>query len=458
MVTRYLAVTALSRIFKRQERPKDTLEDLGPDLDERERGFLMELVYGVLRRRDYLDRLLKDFLRKPSGLPDLTVNNLRVALYQLRFMRVPEWAAVDEAVSVEKRHRGGKAPLVNAVLRSYLRAGPAEPELPGDPVSRISVLTSHPEWLVRRWAARMGVEEAERLALKNNENPPLTLRIDIGRDEALRVLEAAGIDALPTPYAPSGVVVGQGETSALDGRGDARRQRVTPFNIPLPPSSYVVQDEAAQLVAWLLDPGPGERVLDACAAPGGKATHIARMMGDEGEVIAVDADSGRAGRIGENSRRLGLHIVRVVAGDIRRLEPGGAFDRVLVDAPCSSLGVVRRNPDVKYRHAESDLARLGRLQLEILTAAAGYMKQGGVLVYSVCSTEPEEGEDVVRFFLQSNPDFSIIKGHYDFLDDFAYNDDYGNTFYRTWPHRAGPRACGGYGMDGFFAARLKKGL
>jgi 16S rRNA (cytosine967-C5)-methyltransferase len=461
MTTRYLAVTALARILSGAERPKDALDSLGADLDERERAFLMELVYGSIRQRDYLDWLLAGFLKRPKGLSDGTINNLRIAAYQLCFTRVPDWAAVDEAVSIEKQQRG-KVALVNAVLRNFLRSRQkADIALPTDPIKKISVMTSHPEWLVRRWVSRMGIEDAERLAIKNNETPPLTLRIDGDREDSLKLLVADGIDAVATRHSLSGIVIrgrimAPGDDTASQVSEAVEQRRVTPYNIPLARSSFVVQDEAAQLVTWLLDPQPGERILDACAAPGGKATHIASLTKYKGEVVAVDSDEARAGKICENILRLGLGSVRVVTGDIRNCGIGADFDRALLDAPCSSIGVIRRNPDVKYRHNEADLARFGALQLELLNSVAGYIKNGGVMVYSVCSTEPEEGEDVVRAFLQSHPDFCIIEGVYDFLGVFAYNDGEGHTFYRTWPHRGGQGAYEGYGMDGFFAACIKK--
>jgi 16S rRNA (cytosine967-C5)-methyltransferase len=463
MNTRHLAVKALTRIFSDGERPKDVRDSLGANLDERERAFLMELVYGVLRQRDYLDWLLSGFLRKPSGLSGGTMNNLRVAVYQLCFMRVPEWAAVDEAVAIEKQ-LCGTASLVNAVLRNFLRAGrKSDAELPRDPIKKISVMTSHPEWLVRRWASRLGIEDAERLAVCNNQPPQLTLRIDTDREAALKRLAAEGIDAEPANYSPSGILIRGRRRVSEDGRDglnsdSAEPARVTPYNIPLEESSFVMQDEAAQLVTWLLDPQPGERILDACAAPGGKATHIARLMKDSGEVVAVDSDRARVGKIHENISRLGLTSVRIVSEDVRHLNFASDFDRVLVDAPCSSLGVIRRNPDVRYRHAEADLARFGALQLELLQSASGFIKKDGVMVYSVCSTEPEEGENVVRAFLQSHPNFSIIEGVYGFLGDFAYDDGNGHIFYRTWPHRTGRSACEGCGMDGFFAARIQRDI
>jgi 16S rRNA (cytosine967-C5)-methyltransferase len=389
------------------------------------------------------------------------MDNLRIALYQLRFTRVPEWAAVDEAVNIEK-HLGGKAELVNAVLRNYQRKGEKNDRpLPGDPAKKIAVAASHPEWLVRRWISRFGMKEAEELALANNEIPPLTLRVEGDRDNLLAILTRNGIDAAATRYSPSGILI-MGRKSDTSGGGavtDKKAEeggRVTHGNLPLDTASFIIQDEAAQLVTWLLDPRPGERVLDACAAPGGKTTHIASLMKDRGEVVAAEIDPGRAGRISDNIIRLGLKSVNIAPGDIRGGSVAGMFDRVLLDAPCSSIGVIRRNPDVKYRHKESDPGRFGALQLGLLTKVAAHVKKGGTMVYSVCSTEPEEGEDVIRAFLQACPDFSIIEGAYEFLKPFSFKDRHGHIFYRTWPHKAGSEHEGRYGMDGFFAARLKK--
>lgn len=443
MSTRSLAVQALTRIFAAAEgtsnKPKEVLEALSGQLDDRERSFLMEIVYGVLRYRDCLDWILGKFLDKPSSLPQHTINNLRIAVYQMRFMRVPEWAAVNESVNIEKgrKDRKGKAGLVNAVLRNYLRQSKdiGDPD-EKDAVSYISITTSHPAWLVRRWIARLGQEEALKLAQANNEIPSLTLRMDGDRKTAVKTLVDSGIEARETIYSPAGIIL----------------KGITPRQVPLDASSYVIQDEAAQLVAYLLDPMPGERVLDACAAPGGKTTHIARLMQDEGEVAAVEVDPERVRRLRDNVSRLGLKSVTVVRGDIKKDAVSGMFDRVLLDAPCSSIGVIRRNPDVKYRHEEKDLARFRSIQTGLMDSAAGLLKPGGIMVYSVCSTEPEEGEDAVNSFLQSHADFSIIQGAYSFLDKFAYHDEAGHLFYRTWPHRNGPA----YAMDGFFAARLER--
>jgi len=447
MSTRKLALAALAVIFTGAEKPKDALDRLSGALDDREKAFLKELVYGVLRYRDNLEWVLSHFLKKPSDLGADTRNNLRMAVYQLRFMRVPQWAAVNEAVTIEKS-AGGKAALVNAVLRNYLRRSReiGEPR-GGDAVKDIATITSHPAWMIRRWTERIGSDEALQLAHSNNDIPPITLRIDGDRGEALKVLSENGIDAVGTPFSPCGITI-MGSRRESDGAGGSEYRRITPRRIPLDPSMYVIQDEAAQLMGYLLDPHAGERVLDACAAPGGKTTHLARLMQDKGAVTSVDTDAGRLLKLEENVKRLGLFSVAIIRGDIRRVAIEGRFDRILLDAPCSSIGVIRRNPDVKYRHAESDLKRLQALQLDLLGHVSGYLNPGGIMLYSVCSTEPEEGEQVARNFLHSHGDFSIIEGAYAFLERFAFRDEDGSLYYRTWPHRDK--------MDGFFAVRFRR--
>jgi len=437
------AVVALNKIFKRGKKPREVLEALSWENDKRERAFLMELVYGVLRYRDLLDWMLKDFLRKPAGLSFDTINNLRIAVYQIAYMRVPEWAAVNEAVDVEKAQRG-KTSLVNAVLRNFLRRR----ESISPPEDDLAIATSHPGWLIKRWVKRFGPEGALRLAKKNNEIPTLTLRIDEApaRERALSVFASKGVQVHKTLYSPSGLVL-------EDLHSFSELQSLLDF-------PCLIQDEAAQLITFLLAPCPEEIVLDACAAPGGKTIHIAELMRDKGKVVAVETEERRIRQLEENITRLGLHSVAVVPGNLRDAEAGirraagcepasssCLFDRILLDAPCSALGVIRRNPDVKYRHRPRDLQKFRENQLALLRAASRYLKAGGSIVYSVCSTEPEEGEEVIGAFLHSNQNFSIIRGEHDFLRPFEYGDS-GRVFYRTFPHE--------HDMDGFFAARLKR--
>lgn len=429
--TRHIAVTSLIKILNKAMKPKEALDELAVDLDKRDRAFVMELVYGVLRYRDYLDRLLKRFIKKPSGISQFTFNNLRSALYQIEYMRVPERAAVNEAVNLE-RFSEGKRGLVNAVLRNYLRKRDSidlSSEIE-DPIEFISITTSHPKWLVKRWVERFGYDAALKLAEANNIIPPVVFRADSegSREYILKALIGKGIEAHPTQFSPVGIVL---------------KEFPLALNSELLTHNLFIQDEAAQFVVYLLNPRPGERVLDACAAPGGKTTHIAQLMKDSGEIVSVESDDRRIGKLRENVSRLGHNSVRIINADVGVLEQSG-FDRILLDAPCSSIGVIRRNPDVKYRHSEKDIARYHIVQSDLLNAVSRLLKTGGTMVYSVCSTEPEEGEDVIKEFLQQKPNFSIIKGDYDFMRPFEGQEG----FYRTFPHT--------HGMDGFFAARLKK--
>ncbi len=433
--TRQQALEALLDVFRGKALTKRSVESRATSLDRRDRSFLMEIVYGVVRFRDRLDWILRHFLRNPAKLGAATINNLRVASYQILFMRVPEWAAVNEAVEIEKRSAGteGKPQLVNAVLRNLIRqkdrfSSPFESD---NPVLRISVNTSHPKWLVKRWIRRFGEEEAERLALANNEVPKMTMRVNTlkaNREELLEILSREGVAAEPTRYSPDGIML---------------KELVAYHELAFIRGLFVVQDEASQFITYLLGPRPGERILDACAAPGGKTTHAAQMMKDTGEIVAVEKDPGRIYRLAENVQTLGITSVKVVNADIAELEGVGLFDRVLVDAPCSATGIIRKNPDVKYRHDAKDLLEYKSRQTALLHSASRFLKEGGRLVYSVCSTEPEEGEAAVNDFLKTAQDFRIIDTDVPFLKDFM---DKG--FLRTYPHR--------HNIDGFIGVALCK--
>lgn len=432
--TRELALTALHEIWQRGKKPKKVIEGLFESLDTRERSFLMELVYGVLRYRDTLDWALREFLKRPSGLSRNTLNNLRLAAYQILFMRVPEWAAVNEAVEMEKERTG----LVNAVLRSLLRKPDSE-RLNLDAVKRkgtipyIALLTSHPEWLIRRWVKRFGEKEALELAEANNRIPPLTLRVNTlksTREQMIKKLPNLGIEGEPTLFSPDGIKLrGFHLFKELSGLKD----------------SIIAQDEASQLIAYLLEPQSGERILDACAAPGGKTTHIAQLMKDRGEIIAGEIDDKRIKQLKENVSNLDMKSVRIIHKDLKDLDKADCtfFDRILLDAPCSSTGVIRRNPDIKYRHRPEDLKRFKIKQIQMLHAVSKVLKPDGIIVYSVCATELEEGEDVVKEFLKDSMDFYIIDTTLPFLRGFMKNG-----FLRTYPHI--------HDMDGFFGVRLCK--
>ncbi|MBN2653525.1 MAG: 16S rRNA (cytosine(967)-C(5))-methyltransferase RsmB [Nitrospirae bacterium] len=444
---RKIALNCLDRIFSSNLHPKDALDKFGSNLDQRERSFAKELVYGVLRQRDYLDWLLDFFLKKRSGLSLSSLNNLRLALYQLRFLRVPDWALVNEAVEMEKDLRG-RPSVINAVLRNLIRHGSQikEPEQ-DDKASYIAVITSHPKWLVQKWIKRFGSDEAIMLAKANNEQPPLCIRLpkSMDRRRVVTILSSEGIEARETEYSPSGIILDDASQLNLQEiYSESNTAAGDEIHKILRMSS--VQDEASQLISLLLSPKKGARVLDACAAPGGKTMHIADLMEDSGEIIAAEFDEKRIPALESNIRRLGLRSVSIMQADARDLSEAGLFDSILLDAPCSATGVVRRNPDIKYRIMKSDIQRLAARQLELLNAVSAFVKPRGKIVYSVCSVQPEEGEEVVKAFLQNNEGFSIISEAPEYMRQLQISE--GAGMYRTYPHR--------HSMDGFFAAHIQR--
>ena len=331
----------------------------GPD-----RGLFTELVLGVLRRQGTLDHILSQ-TPEPAAhkLDPQVLIFLRLGLYQLVYLdRIPESAAVNESVNLAKQAIPRASGLVNAVLRNYLRRKDkiTFPDPDTDPVAFISTSHSQPEWLVRQWLQQLGPEEAKLLAEASSRQPPLTLRVNTlrtMRDELLRRFSGNGIVAAPCLYSPHGVhVEGRHSITGLPG-----------FNEGL----FVVQDEASQMVSLLLDPRPGERILDACAAPGGKAIHLAQLMNDQGEVLAMDISGSKLPLIKETAQRLGIKIINTRVADLlkSKLLPTAVFDRVLLDAPCTGLGVIRRNPEAKWRLTPADISRLAITQTSMLKNA-----------------------------------------------------------------------------------------
>lgn len=408
-----------------------------------DRGFLTELTYGVLRWREKLDWSIRHLSKIPlEKIEPETLNILRLGLYQIEFLtRTPASAAVNESVELAKRHRGsGGGGFVNAILRSFLRKKEEIPcpEINHDPALHLSVIHSHPLWLVRRWIEEMSIEETLNACVFNNRISPLTLRtntLKLSRKELIGKLREKGLKAIPTSFSPEGIL--------LD---DPPPVSELPF---LSEGLFIIQDEASQLVTSVLDPKAGERILDACASPGGKTTHIAQRMENTGEVYALDLTRDKLALVEEICQRLGIKIVKTLKGDATQSLPvleGVTFDRVLADVPCSGFGTLRKNPDLKWRKGEGDIKRLSELQLAILTHLSGYVKKGGVLVYSTCTVFREENEGVVENFL---------KGHSEF-QPYPITD--------ALPEKCHPFINGGYlktfppkdQMDGFFVARMIK--
>jgi 16S rRNA (cytosine967-C5)-methyltransferase len=409
-------------------------------LEPREVALATELTYGTLRWQLQLDRALAAHSdRAMDDLDEPVRVALRLGAFELlHHEKVPARAAVNEAVELAKELKAARATgFVNAVLRrlSETRASPPPPSAEVDPVGHVAALTSHPRWIVERWMRWLGRAEVEQLCRANQQQAPATIRVARRKATITRVqdlLRASGIESRPGRYSPDALILAEGAPPALDIEGHDQ-------------GLFQAQDEAAQLVSLFAAPGRAARVLDACAAPGGKACHLAEIA-SEGSVLAIDLHARKAAAIGESARRLGLDNLEARAADATLPIPDVAFesfDLVLLDAPCSGLGTLRRHPEVKLRRTPEDVDRLAQVQARLLAAVQRYVRQGGVLVYALCTLTPEECDEQVERFLASFRHFELEPPPPSFPAECRERD-----FLRTLPHRTG--------TDGFFAARLRR--
>lgn len=413
-----------------------------PRMDPRDRGLVTELVYGVLRTRGRLDFALSTFCKKPLDKVETKVLwLLRLGAYQIMELeRVPEAAAVHQAVELARSEKLERATgFINGILRTLARqqGNIAWPAAQADAQGYLQHVLSVPRWLAKRWIRELGRDEAIALGESMLKQAPFSLRVNtllMEREEFLRRLLDGGHEAHPCRFAPEGVI--------LDKRGAA----------PLPGSEegwFQVQDEASMLIAHLLDVEPGQRILDVCSAPGGKTTHLAALVGDKARILALDLHPQRVELVVQGAKRLGCASIEARQWDMT-LQPdflgGELFDRILVDAPCSGLGVLRRNPEIRWRRQAPDISALADLQLTILTNAALHLRPGGHLLYSLCTLSAEETRGVVARFLGAHPEFvaedlrNTAPPHWAPLFD-------GEGALCTTPHRCG-------GMDAFFATRF----
>lgn len=370
----------------------------GPDA-----GLATELVYGTIQRLNTIDFLLEPFVTKGMAkLAPWVRNLLRLSFYQLYYLdRIPPHAVVNEAVNLaKKRGHQGISGMVNGVLRNVLRRK-EELKLPEglSSVQRIALEHSHPEWLVARWLEQYGEPTTEAICRANNEPPSISIRVNrakTSRDDMLRLLKEQGLSAVPSKLAQDGIIVEGGGNMAL-----------TPWYRE---GLISVQDESSMLVAEALNPEAGMSVLDCCAAPGGKTCHIAEMMQGSGRVMANDIHPHKAKLVEDQANRLGLTNIDISTADAsklgERLEQN-SFDRILLDAPCSGLGVIRRKPDLKWAKTAGDIAEIAGIQRTLLDTAGDLLKPGGLLVYSTCTIEPRENVEMVSDFLSRHPEFEV---------------------------------------------------
>ncbi|WP_301108926.1 16S rRNA (cytosine(967)-C(5))-methyltransferase RsmB [Sporosarcina sp.] len=402
------------------------------DLPQKDRALLTELTYGTLQQQMTLDYYLAPFVR--GKLQPWVRQLLRLSVYQIVYLsKIPEHAVVNEAVKIaNKRGHKGVSSMVNGILRSILREGVPSLDEIEDPITRISIETSHPEWLIKRWIEQYGVEEATAIAVINNLPPVTTARINstkTNRGEVIGLLKKEGVLASPGNLTEGSIQVESGNLASTE----AYKQGL-----------LTVQDESSMLPGLALQAEPGMNVLDMCAAPGGKTTHIAERMKDDGEVQAHDLHPHKLRLIEQNAKRLGLTSIRTHSGDSRELlstyEPQ-SFDRVLVDAPCSGLGVIRRKPEIKYKKTLQDIENLASIQKDLLQVASQLVKKGGRLVYSTCTIDKTENQEIVEWFLQQQPDFELVP-----LDILGEKSD--RDVVQVLPHQ--------YESDGFFVAALQR--
>ncbi|MBV9385251.1 MAG: 16S rRNA (cytosine(967)-C(5))-methyltransferase [Chroococcidiopsidaceae cyanobacterium CP_BM_ER_R8_30] len=412
------------------------------ELNVADQRLVTDLVYGSVRRQRTLDALIDQLARKKAHQQPLNLRTiLHLGLYQLRYQeRIPSSAAVDTTVQLAKENGlAGLAGFVNGLLRQYIRLASDKVDLlklPENPVARLGILHSYPDWVVKVWLEQLGMAETEQLCEWMNQPPAIDLRINplqVGIEEVEAALVTAGVLVRRIPQMPQALRL-IGSTGPIQ-------------NLPgFSEGWWTVQDSSAQLVSHLLNPQPGEVIVDACAAPGGKTTHIAELMRDRGIVWACDRAASRLRKLEENVKRLHLQSIQLCVGDSRNLTQfEDSADRVLLDVPCSGLGTLHRHADARWRQTTTSVRELAVLQGELLLQASTFVKPGGVLVYATCTLHPLENERAIQAFLARQSDWQIDPPDPDTTASvFATSEGW----LKVWPHR--------HQMDGFFMVRLKK--
>jgi|SRR5271165_6386101 len=402
---RSCAYAVLRRVFEQGAYADKALQAESRELDPRDRALAMRLAYGAVQRRGTLDHLIEQLAERPAEqLDPPLLAALRLGLHELLYLRgSPDYAVVADAVELAKVHARAGHGLVNAVLRRAAREGPGQllGALSDDTPEQAAIKHSHPEWIARLWWRELGAAGARALMSADNEPGELALRANTLVTDAAALAAQLPVASHADPQIPEAVVLEE----PFDAHGSPLWRG----------GAFIAQSRAAMLVARALAPRPGERVLDLCAAPGGKSTHLAALMDGRGEVLAVERNPRRAGALARTAQRLRTGNVRVELGDAalwpsplsgeRRDVP--AFDRVLVDPPCSGLGTLQARADLRWRVTPSAIAEMAGEQARILAAGAASLRPGGVLVYSTCTISPTENERLIDAFLDSHSDFSL---------------------------------------------------
>ena len=414
----------------------------------RDAALINEITYGVVRNRKKIDWIISQFCKKDFDKTPVWIKNiLRMGVYQLLFLeRIPDYAVCNESVKLAKKYGNSRlANFVNGILRNINKNKDSIywPDKDKEPSLYISTVYSHPCWIIERWLERFGFEDTIKICEANNKIPPLVIRtntLKISRSDLKKALKDKNISVTEGIFAPEALYI----------KGLPNITKFPAYQEGL----FQIQDEASMLVSHLVDPLAEELVIDVCSAPGGKTTHLAQLMNNQGTVLAFDVNQARLSIVEENCQRLGINIVKTLQNDATKLNLDflGKADKVLADVPCSGLGVLRRKPDLKWQPFNTDrFQKLSRLQLQILSAASKYVKIRGKLIYSTCSTEPEENEEIVQKFLAKNPNFELEN-----LTDFikvrelkVYRSGQ-KKFLQIYP------GLSNSDLDGFFMAKIRR--
>lgn len=402
------------------------------DITSIDKGFISKIVYGVVENKMYLDYIIRKFSSvRLKKIEPQVLNILRMSAYQFIYLdKTPDSAVVNEAVKLTKKASFRHSGFVNGLLRNLMRdySKVTLPNKKTNLVEHLTIKYSHPEWMVKRWLDLHGAEFTEALLTANNQMPHLSLRVNtllINREDLMTKLNSVGVTCKKSDIVEDGILVTDAKQLSLNDNEDFKN------------GLFIVQDESSMMVSKILDPSPKDRVLDLCAAPGGKTTHLSQLMAGKGQVIACDLTKKKLDLVKENINRLNLKNIQMKVNDATILneEFVDAFDKVLVDAPCSGLGIIRRKPDIKYQKDMESLKALNVIQNDILNCAAEYVKVGGELIYSTCTIEKSENRERIDAFLESHPTFTIVP--YENKDDL-----------QLYPHIDG--------TDGFYCCKLKR--
>ncbi|WP_027954148.1 16S rRNA (cytosine(967)-C(5))-methyltransferase RsmB [Halobacillus kuroshimensis] len=412
------------------------------ELSRQDGALLTEIVYGTLQRRDLIDYYIQPYTAGQKKIKPWVRWLLYMSVYQMIFLeRVPDHAVIHEAVEIsKKRGHKGISSFMNGVLRNVQRKGVQSLDHIENDVTRLAVETSHPEWLVRRWVDQYGMETTRLMCEANNHHLPMSIRVQplrISRSDAAGELRQEGFSVEESPFSTQGLVVKEGNI----------------INHRLFKEGFVsVQDQSSMLVAEMMDLDEGMAVLDACSAPGGKTTHIAEKMKDKGSVTAYDLHEKKAKLVSKKAEQLHLTSIKAGQADSRTLtsvHASESFDRILLDAPCSGLGVLRGKPDIKYHKSEEDIYKLRSIQDDLFHEVAPLLKSGGKLVYSTCTVDRHENEEAVRHFLDQHPEYELDPSFVNDLPDaLRQGEGLTETGLQLFPHE--------WDTDGFFLTRLVK--